>query len=85
MSTVKTKSPRRYYVRINGETTKHFDSLKIARKYVRDTYRTVVPAQVLPETVEIIKQVIIEEVIDVFTPQPMQLLMVNDLDKDFYK
>lgn len=85
MSAIKTKSPRRYFVRINGETTVHFDSLKLARKYIKDTYRNVLPTNVLPKTVEIIKQVVIEEVIDVFTPQPMQLLMAADLDKDFYK
>lgn len=85
MSRLKVKTPRKYHVRVNGEAVEQFDTLGLARKYVQTTYSKVVPNQTLPQTVEIIKQVVIEEVMDVFTPQPMQILMATDLDKELYK
>lgn len=86
MSRVRTKTPRHYFVRVNGEVSPtSFDSLKLARKYVKDTFKSVVPNTELPTTVEIIKQVVLEEVMDVFTPQPMQILMATDLDNGMYK
>jgi hypothetical protein len=75
---------KKYFVRVSGEYTQPFDTLGAARNYVKKTYSKVIPGSVLPSTVEIIKQVVVEEVIDVMTPQPMQILMVSDLDKDMY-
>lgn len=85
MSRVKVKTPRKYYVRVNGEAVEQFDTLGLARKYVHTTYSKVLPNQTLPQSVEIIKQVVLEEVMDVFEPKPMQILMATDLDSELYK
>lgn len=65
-----------YIIRIDNEFEKAFVSLRDARKYVKSMSRAALEE---PITVQIIKQQIIETVMNSYVTRPAQVLTVSDL------
>ena len=64
-----------YIVRINNEFHKAFASLREARSYVRYMGKSYLDA---PVTVEIVKQAVIDSVMNIYTSSTINVLTVND-------